>query len=122
MLTRFCWNNSTKRVGTPLTPHFKLNASICPGSDDDKMPMENVPYTIVVRALMYTMVCTRPDLSHAISMVSCYMHNPSKEYCQTVKWILRYILSTIDVGIKFQQEMFNLDNLIVGDMDYDHVN
>ena len=49
------------------------------------------------------------------------MHNPGKEHWQAVKWILRYILGTIDVGIKFQkQEIFNLDNRVAGYVDYDY--
>ena len=48
------------------------------------------------------------------------MHNPDKEHW-AVKWILRYILGTIEVGLKFQkQEMFNLDNLVVGYVDSDY--
>ena len=79
-LTRFSLNNSTKLVVTPLASHFKLSASMCPSSDDDKRYMENILYTNVVGALMYAMVCTRPDLSHGVSIVSCYMHNPGKEH------------------------------------------
>ena len=80
VLTRFSLNNSTRSVGTPLASHFKLSASMYPSSDDDKRYIENIPYTNVVGALMYAMVCTRPDLSHAVSMVSRYMHNPGKEH------------------------------------------
>ena len=80
VLTRFSLNNSTKPVGTPLAPHFKLSASMCPSSDNDKKYMEHIPYTNAVGALMYAMVCTRPNLSHAVSMVSRYMHNPAKEH------------------------------------------
>ena len=29
---------------------------------------------------MYDMVCTRPDISHAVGTVSRYMHNPGKEH------------------------------------------
>ena len=29
---------------------------------------------------MYAMVCTRPDVSHAVETVSRYMHNPGKEH------------------------------------------
>ena len=112
VLTKFSLNNSTKPVGTPLAPHFKISASMCPSSDDDKGYMENISYTNVVGALMYAMVCTRPDLSHTVSMVSRYMHNPNKEHWQAVKRNLRYILGTIDVGIKFQkQEMLILTTL-----------
>ena len=80
VLKRFWLNNSTKPVGTPLAPHFKLSASMCPSSDDDKRHMKNIPYTNVVGALMYAMVCSRLDLSHAVSMMSCYMHNPGKKH------------------------------------------
>ena len=34
---------------------------------------------------MYAMVCTRPDLSHAVSVVSKYMHNPRKDHWEAVK-------------------------------------
>ncbi|XP_070020194.1 secreted RxLR effector protein 161-like [Nicotiana sylvestris] len=50
------------------------------------------------------MVCTRPDISQAIGVVSRYMHNPGKEHWQAVKWILRYIHNTVDVGLVFEKE------------------
>ena len=50
------------------------------------------------------MVCTRPDISQAVGVVSRYMHDPGKEHWQAVKWILRYIQSTVDVGLIFEQD------------------
>ena len=95
MFARFGWNNSTKLVGTSLDPHFKLSAFKCPSSDDDKRHMEDVSYTNVVGSVMYAMVCTQLDLSNAVSMVSHYMHNSSKEHLQAIKWILCYILGSM---------------------------
>lgn len=51
--------------------------------------------------LIYAMVCTRPDLSQVVSMVSRYMHDTEKEHWQAVKWILQYLLGTMDVGLMF---------------------
>jgi hypothetical protein len=34
---------------------------------------------------MYAMVCTRPDIAHAVGVVSRYMKNPGKEYWEAVK-------------------------------------
>ena len=51
--------------------------------------MSKVPYSNAVGSLMYAMVCTRPDISHAVGTVSRYMHNPGKEHWQAMKWILR---------------------------------
>jgi hypothetical protein len=40
---------------------------------------------------MYAMVCSRPNLSHANSVVSRYMANLGKEHWQAVQWVLRYL-------------------------------
>lgn len=40
--------------------------------------MSRVPYASAVGSLMYVIVCTRPDISQAVSVVSRYMENPGK--------------------------------------------
>ncbi|KAG8491014.1 hypothetical protein CXB51_014181 [Gossypium anomalum] len=52
-------------------------------------------------SLMYAMVCSRPDLSYAVSAVSRYMANPRKEHWKAVQWILRYLRGTTDVCLQF---------------------
>ena len=42
--------------------------------------MSHVPYASVVGSLMYAMVCARPDIAHAMGVVSIYMSNPWKEH------------------------------------------
>ena len=76
-----------KTVFTPLAIHFKLSAEYCLQSEEDIDRMSNVPYSSAVGSLMYAMVCTRPDLSHVMSVVSRYMHNPGKDHWEAVKWI-----------------------------------
>jgi hypothetical protein len=51
--------------------------------------MSRVPYSSVVGNLMYAMVFTRPDIAHAVGVVSRYMNNPGKEHWEALKWILR---------------------------------
>ena len=53
---------------------------------------------------MYAMVYTRPDISHVVGVVSRYMHNPGKDHWEAVKWILRYIHNSVDVGLVFEQK------------------
>ena len=43
---------------------------------------------------MYAMVCTRPDIAHAVGVVSRFLSNPGKEHWEAVKWILRYLKGT----------------------------
>ena len=47
------------------------------------------------------MVCTRPDIAHAVGVVSRYMNNPSKEHWEEVKWILRYLRGTATHALCF---------------------
>ena len=60
-----------------------------------------VPYASAVGSLIYAIVCTRPDLSQVVSMVSRYMHDPNRSHWETVKWSLQYIKDTKDVGLVF---------------------
>ena len=75
--------------------------------------MAKVPYANAVRSLMYAMVCTRPDISQAVSIVGMYMHDPGKGQWQAIKWILQYLQNTVDVGLTFEQDK-SLDQCIVG--------
>ncbi|XP_048496380.1 secreted RxLR effector protein 161-like [Beta vulgaris subsp. vulgaris] len=61
--------------------------------------MTKVPYASAVGSLMYAMVCTRPDIAHAISVVSRFMTQPGKEHWQAVKRIFRYLKGMANVGL-----------------------
>jgi hypothetical protein len=66
VLHRFNMHDA-KSVTTPIASHFKLSALQCPSSEDDIEYMSRVPYSSAVGSLMYAMVCSRPDLSYAMS-------------------------------------------------------
>jgi len=63
--------------------------------------MSDVSYASAVSSLMYTMVCTRPDIAQAVRVVSRYMSNPGKEHCRALKWILRYLKGNSDMVLCF---------------------
>ncbi|KAI3740618.1 hypothetical protein L2E82_31087 [Cichorium intybus] len=90
VIKRFNMENA-KPVGTPLANHFKLSKKNSPSSDKEKEEMKKVPYYSAVGSLMYAMVCTRPDIAHAVGVVSRYLANPGKQHWEAVKWILRYL-------------------------------
>jgi hypothetical protein len=82
-------------------PHFKLSTAQCPSIDEEIEYMSRVPYSSAVGSLMYDMVCSRLDLSYAMSLVSKYMSNPDKEHWRTVQWIFRFLRGTADFYLKF---------------------
>ncbi|KAK3128943.1 hypothetical protein QOZ80_6BG0468570 [Eleusine coracana subsp. coracana] len=115
VLRRFNMHNA-KPVSTPLAPHFRLSSALCPESDYDIEYMSRVPYTSAVGSLMYAMVCSRPDLSYALSVVSRYMSNPGREHWKAVQWILRYMRGTSSACLQFGKS----GDGIVGYVDSDY--
>ncbi|XP_073014568.1 secreted RxLR effector protein 161-like [Primulina eburnea] len=87
--------SSSKSVLTSLAQHFKLTASHKPETSEERNYMTNVPYASVVGSVMYAMICTRPDLAYAVSMVSRFMANPGKTHWEALKWVMRYLKGTV---------------------------
>ncbi|CAL2237889.1 unnamed protein product [Prunus armeniaca] len=107
-----------KAISTPLAAHFKLSGQQCPKSEEKLQVMEKVPYANAVGCLMYAMVCTRPDIAQAISVVSKYMANPGKQHWDAVKWILRYLKGSWRQRIMFEKQKENARVLGYVDVDY----
>jgi hypothetical protein len=56
--------------------------------------MSRVPYSSTVCSSMHAKVWKRPNIAHAVGVVSKYMKNQGKEHWEEVKWILRYLKGT----------------------------
>ena len=65
--------------------------------------MSRVPYASAVGSLMYAMVCTRPDIAHAVGVLSRFMSNPGKEHWTAMKQVFRYLHGTSDYGLCYQR-------------------
>ena len=78
-MERFNTKNA-KPVSTPLACYMKLSKKMCPTAREKEENIAKVPYSSVVRSLMYTMVCTTPDIAQAVSVVSKFLENTGKEH------------------------------------------
>jgi len=90
----------SKVVGPPVGHHTKLSIKQCPQSDEEKRKTEGTPYASGVGSIMYGMVCSRPDLSYSISVISRFMANPGQVHWKALKWVLRYLKGCFG-GMKF---------------------
>ncbi|WJZ95088.1 hypothetical protein VitviT2T_013882 [Vitis vinifera] len=63
--------------------------------------MRRVPYASVVGSLMYAMVCTRPDITYAVGVISRFLSNPGRLHWEAVKWIMRYLRGTSKLKLTF---------------------
>jgi hypothetical protein len=100
VLGRFSMENA-KPMSTPLANHLCLSTSQCPKTIEETEDMSKVSYASAVGCLMYAMVCTKPNLAHAVSVVSKYMENPRRQHWDAVKWIFKYLKGTTNYGITF---------------------
>ena len=83
--------------------------------------MSKVPYVSAIDSLMYAMVCTRPDIAHAVRVVSRFMSRPGKQHWEVVKCILRYLKGSSDTCPCFTSASLKLQGYVdanfVGDID-----
>lgn len=67
------------------------------------------------------MACTRPDITHAVGIVSRFLSKPGKEHWNAVKWILRYLRGTSKTSLCFgrgKPEFYGYTDVdMVGDID-----
>jgi hypothetical protein len=81
--------DGAKSVSTPTGGHFRLTKDQSPKTNQEEAYTSKVLYASNIRSLMYAMICTRPDIAHAVGVVSKYMNNPGKQHWEAIKWILR---------------------------------
>ncbi|KAL4018000.1 hypothetical protein IC575_021587 [Cucumis melo] len=111
--------SGSKAVSTPLASHFRLSSSQCPVTKQERIEMSNIPYCNAVGSIMYLMICTRPDLGYAMSMISRFMSNPGKEHWKAVKWVLRYLKGSASVSLCYSRDC-DKSTLLEGFTDADY--
>ena len=65
-------------------------------------PVDATLYRMLVGKLLF-LTKTRPDIAHAVGVVSRFMQNPQLAHLQATKHILRYIRRHPDLGLFYQQ-------------------
>jgi hypothetical protein len=74
-----------KSIDTPMAKDKSLNLRMWPKTPDQKAQIKNVSYSSVIGSLIYAMICTRPDISFIVGMISRYQANPGQSHWKTVK-------------------------------------
>ncbi|CAM8934441.1 unnamed protein product [Rhodiola kirilowii] len=109
---------SAKPASIPLGGHLELTKADCPVTDQEKLKMSNIPHDVAVGSVMYAMLCTRPDLDFSISVLTRFMSNPGENHWLGMKYLLRYLSSTANLGLVYAD--FDSKHDIVGYVDSDY--
>ena len=80
---------------TPLSTSTKL-------INEEDNPLDDPAYSELVGSLLYLSVCTRPDIAHAVGVLSRFMSKPSATHFTAAKGVLRYLAGTPDYGITYK--------------------
>eukprot|EP00253_Pinus_taeda_P006417 PITA_06417 len=92
----------SKLVKVPIPVGVKLSVEQCPNTQEEEEDMSRVPYASVVGSLMYVMVCTRPDIVHAMGVLRNIMSKLGKDHLTAVKQVFRYLRGISDYGLCYQ--------------------
>ena len=84
----------SKFLSTSVSKGTILSTNMRPKDKEEQEFMEKVPYAQAVGSLMYAMTSTRPDICHAVGLVSRYKSNLGMAHWQVVKRIFRYLQGT----------------------------
>ena len=79
LLSIFNVGNANTR-NTPLRTHLKFSKRKSSQTEEEESHMSKVPYPSAIGSLMYSMVCTKPNITHAVGVVSRFLSNPRKEH------------------------------------------
>jgi hypothetical protein len=79
VIRRFPMQDS-KRGSLPMAHGTVLNKQQCPKTVKEVEDMKRVPYAYAIGSIIYVMLCTRPDVSYALSMISRYQQNPVESH------------------------------------------
>lgn len=94
-----------KPIGTPLQSNIPLVA----GTEEEILLFKQSGhnYRRAVGSLNYLSQCTRPDLSHSVSLLSQFLEKPTLVHSGHFKRVLRYLRGTSSLGLTYGVEPLN---------------
>lgn len=88
-------------VGSPMDVNVTMEEC------SDSEPADVHAYQELMGRLMYLGVCTRPDISFALSNLSQFNNDPRMMHMTALKRILRYLKGTVEYCLEFGRKAVN---------------
>jgi mevalonate pyrophosphate decarboxylase len=97
-----------KKGYLPISHGIHLSKDMCPKTQIEKDRMERIPYASAIGFIMYVMLslCTRPNVSYALSIMSRYQSNPNEDHWKKIKNILKYFKKKLRIFFWSLEEMY----------------
>ena len=92
---------NSKRGFLPISHGISLSKTQCPMTQYEWDLMSKIPYASAIGSIIYAILCTRSDVSYALSTTSRYQSDPGESHWTTVKNILKYLRRTKDTFLLY---------------------
>ena len=93
----------SKRDFIPMVHGKHLSKSMGPKTQEKRERMSKIPYASAIRSIMYAILCTRPDVSYALSVTSRFQSTYGEDHWAAVKNILKYLRRTKDLFLVYEE-------------------
>src|SRR4051812_37052452 len=80
-----------------MSPGKTLSKTQSLAMAEDRERMSKILYASAIGSIMYSMLCTIPDIAHAVSLTNRYQCDPGVEHWTAVKNILMCLKRTKDM-------------------------
>lgn len=70
---------------------------------DGDSTLSDKPYRKLIGSVMYILLCTRPDISFPVGVLSKFLQSPTNTHWTSAKRILRYLQGTISMSLLFKR-------------------
>ena len=108
VLKRFSMERSKSGL-IPANHGMELSKEMSPKTDLERDNMKKIMYASAVGSIMYSMICTRPDVAYALGAVSRYQSCYGEGHWNAVKTILKYLRRTRDIGLIYGGEELKIE-------------
>ena len=109
LIKKFKMENA-KPYNTPMSSSIKLDKDEKGKNVDEKL------YRGMIGSLLY-LTASRPDIMFSVCLCARYQSCPKESHLSAVKWILRYLLDTIELGL-FYPKGTSFDLIGYSDADF----
>lgn len=85
-------------TANPASTPADVNVIITKNLDENVV---NFPYREAIGSLLFLSTVSRPDISFSVNVLSRYVNNPGQQHVNAVKRVIRYLINTKDLYIKY---------------------
>nr|GEW64980.1 retrotransposon protein, putative, Ty1-copia subclass [Tanacetum cinerariifolium] len=100
ILKRYRMDNS-KCGYIPMQEKFDLNKTQGASTPEEVKRIQNVPYALAVRSIMYAVRYTKPDVMFVQNIYAILQQNPGEPHWTAMKTILKYLKNTKDMFLVY---------------------